>query len=185
MNVSSELKKSKRALFLDRDGVLNVDKSYVHKVEDLELIEGVCQFLSDRAFNSFYKFIVTNQSGVARGLFDEDAVHIFIDELISKLSLHGVIIDDVEISPYHFDKGVNDYKLHSLTRKPYPGMFLKLMFRHPIDLRSSFMIGDNLSDDIKFIQLQTIHLKGVYDLSSANAPVASSFSEIKDIIFNS
>jgi D-glycero-D-manno-heptose 1,7-bisphosphate phosphatase len=169
-------------LFFDRDGVLNVDHSYVHKIEDLELIDGASDFISDPELASFVKFIVTNQSGVARGMFNVDEVNLFNQELVKKLN---VSIDGIEVSPYYFDKGIGEYKMHSLTRKPHPGMVLKLMHQHAIDLGKSFMIGDKASDKLEVPLLKTIFLKGNYDLSKAQGEVCSNFSEVKNLVLMS
>jgi D,D-heptose 1,7-bisphosphate phosphatase len=175
----------KKALFLDRDGVINVDKAYVHKKEDLEFVDGVIDFLKDDDVKEFEYCVVTNQAGVARGYFDVEAVSSFNEEIKSRLASNDIYFKNIEISPYHFDKGVNEFKEHSLTRKPFPGMILKTMFKFPIDLSKSFIIGDKVSDDIDIDLLRCIHISGNYDLSDARSPVVKTYDELKNLLLNS
>lgn len=172
-----------RAIFLDRDGIINIDHSYVHKIDDLEFVSGIKDFLSCSQAQSFQKFIVTNQSGVARGKFSLEDVRLFNDEIKRQLAEVGVDIKAVEVAPYHFEKGVGDFKWHSLTRKPYPGMVLKITHQFPVDLKNSWMIGDKPSDHLELDSLNYVHLRGNYDLALAKSPIAEDFDQLKNIVF--
>lgn len=134
-----------KALFLDRDGVINVDKHYVHKVEDCEFMDGIFD-LCRRAKDKGYKLIVvTNQAGIAKGYFTENDFHTFMEYVRSEFIRQGCPLDDVFYCPYHKD-GIGKYKMDSFDRKPNPGMILKAAKKHNIDLKQSILIGDKKSD---------------------------------------
>ena len=134
-----------KALFLDRDGVINVDKHYVHKIEDCEFIDGIFD-LCRRAKDKGYKLIVvTNQAGIAKGYFTENDFHTFMEYVRSEFIRQGCPLDDVFYCPYHKD-GIGKYKMDSFDRKPNPGMILKAAKKHNIDLKQSILIGDKKSD---------------------------------------
>ncbi|WP_419172159.1 HAD-IIIA family hydrolase [Halobacteriovorax sp.] len=162
------------AVFLDRDGVLNVDHSYVYKVDDLELKEGAYEFLLNEFNIERLKIVLTNQSGVSKGMFEyEDVVH-FNNALNESLQN---LIDAFYIAPFEFLKGVGQYKFHSLCRKPHPGMLLEACYDFPIKLSDSYMVGDKMSDDLDFPLVETIHLRGKYELDS-DVTIADNFSEV-------
>lgn len=128
-----------KAVFLDRDGVLNVDFGYPHKVEQLEIIPGVYEGLAKLQSAGYLLFIVSNQSGIGRGYFDRSAVEVFNQNLINKLAQNGINITDVSICPHTNKEGCD-------CRKPKPKMILELAERYGIDLRKSALIGDKGSD---------------------------------------
>jgi D-sedoheptulose 7-phosphate isomerase len=127
---------SKRvACFLDRDGTINIDKGYVYKIEDLELIPGVIEALK-LLQKKYLLIVVTNQSGVERGYYTKEDVEKFHRYLYYILSKEGVYIDDFYYCPY----------LEGECRKPNPGMLLEAAKDWNIDLKNSYMIGDKTSD---------------------------------------
>jgi D,D-heptose 1,7-bisphosphate phosphatase len=134
------------AAFLDRDGVLNVDHGYVHRPRQLTWIPGAVdavKWLNDRGF---YVFVITNQSGVARGYFTEDDVRRFHAHLAAELRGAGAGIDDFRFCPHHPQATVMHYRAACHWRKPQPGMILDLMQHWPIVAHRSFVIGDKSSD---------------------------------------
>lgn len=181
-NKYEEFSNYEKALFLDRDGIINVDTGYAHKPAELELKKGILKFLGSKEYKQHRKFIVTNQAGVARGYFSEEEVSEFHHEILKRLRAADISIDAIEISPYHFEKGLGEYRAHSLTRKPFPGMILKILQNYRIDLSKSWMIGDKKSDHLDLPLLNYVHLKGDYDLEGAKAPVAKSFAQLKNIV---
>lgn len=135
-----------RALFLDRDGVINVDLGYVHRVADFKFIDGVFE-LTQSAVSAGYKLvIVTNQAGIARGYYSEEQFHELTRWMCSQFELNGVTINRVYFSPYHPTEGVGKYRLEEETRKPAPGMLLQAQRDLGLSLPDSVLIGDKISD---------------------------------------
>ncbi|SOB80598.1 D-alpha,beta-D-heptose 1,7-bisphosphate phosphatase [Sphingomonas guangdongensis] len=134
------------AAFFDRDGVLNVDHGYTFEIDRLELIKGAGAALAACRAAGLLVFVVTNQSGIARGLYDESALATFNTELRRRLAVDGGLIDDVRFCPHHPDAVVARYRRSCDCRKPAPGMILHLAEAWNIDLTRSIMIGDKQSD---------------------------------------
>ena len=136
----------KRAVFLDRDGTINVEREYLHKIEDFEFIPGTPEAIRALKSAGFLVIVVSNQSGIARGYFDEQAVKTLHRHIQDKLSWHGTSIDAFYFCPHHPTKGVGDHKAVCNCRKGEPGMLLQAAKEHDIDLANSFMVGDKLAD---------------------------------------
>jgi D-glycero-D-manno-heptose 1,7-bisphosphate phosphatase len=134
------------ALFLDRDGVINVDRNYVYRVEDFQWIEGVVDAI--RAFNArgWWVFVVTNQSGIARGYYSEDQMQELHLWLGKELEARGARIDRIYHCPYHEEGTVERYRKDSFDRKPKPGMLIRAMTDFPVIKERSFLIGDKQAD---------------------------------------
>nr|WP_294566427.1 HAD-IIIA family hydrolase [uncultured Rhodopila sp.] len=136
----------RRALFLDRDGVLNVDHGYVGCRERFEWTDGAREAIRHATCAGWHVFIVTNQSGVARGLYDEDAVRALLGWIADEARAAGGTIDDARYCPYHPD-GIDDaYRRAHPWRKPEPGMLLDLIRCWELDPARAIMIGDQESD---------------------------------------
>lgn len=134
-------------LFLDRDGVLNVDKGYTHKADELEWMPGARETI--KAFNDagHYVIVVTNQAGIARGYYTEEQMHAFHEAMKADLATIGAYVDDIYFCPYHADGSVERYTvLDHPDRKPNPGMILRALQDWPIDGAQSFLVGDKDSD---------------------------------------
>lgn len=136
----------KQAVFLDRDGVINIDKGYVYRIEDLEWVPGATEAI--RYFNEQHRLVIviTNQSGIARGLYSEEdmlSLHKYINEQLHKQDAH---IDAFYYCPHHIDGIYDKYSIDCDCRKPQPGMILKAMQEWQIDSKTAFMIGDKESD---------------------------------------
>ena len=141
--------KLQRAVFLDRDGVLNEDAGYTYRVEDLRIIPGVAAAIAALKSKGFLLIVVSNQSGVARGLFGNDDVNRFNHALNQQLIAEaGVGIYDFFYCPHHPDGVIAQYKLHCACRKPAPGLIAEATKKYPIDLKFSYLVGDK-PDDIE------------------------------------
>ena len=134
------------AAFLDRDGIVNHDTGYVWHKDDYRWMEGIEAAIKRLNDLGYYVFIVTNQAGVSRGLYetaDIENLHAYINETLMQ---HGAHIDAFYYCPFHPDFGGDRYQEFRDWRKPKPGMLLRAMEEWPVDLSRSFMIGDKQSD---------------------------------------
>jgi len=135
-----------KAVFIDRDGVINEDRGHVHKIDDFVLIPGVIEGLA-RLQEAKYKLIViTNQAGIAHGYYDQNAMERLHDYLIEILALHNVVLDGIYFCPHHPNGIVSSLAVGCNCRKPAPGMVIKAANEHMINLSSSVLIGDKLTD---------------------------------------
>ena len=135
----------KPASFLDRDGVINIEKGYVYDISDFEWIAGAKNTIKLLNDNNFYVFIVTNQSGISKGLYSENDViklHKYINQELEMINAH---IDDFFYSPFHPDFPDRYADLSSL-RKPDVGMLKIAEKKWDFDKSKSFLIGDKLTD---------------------------------------
>jgi D-glycero-D-manno-heptose 1,7-bisphosphate phosphatase len=134
------------AVFLDRDGTLNHDSGYVYRVADFHWLPGAVNAVRALNERGYYVFIVTNQSGVARGLYDEAAIRDLHDWMNGELRAAGARIDDFRYCPHHPEASVAAYRAVCSCRKPAAGMLLDLMEAWPVIRDGSIMIGDRESD---------------------------------------
>lgn len=134
------------AVFFDRDGTLNRDAGYTHRVEDLEWMPGAREAIAEANEAGFYVFVVTNQAGVARGFYDEAAILAFHHAMQEQLAEIGGHIDALEWCPHHVDATVEAYRKHCDRRKPGPGMIDDLLKAWPVDRARSLLIGDTEAD---------------------------------------
>ena len=134
------------AAFLDRDGVINVDTGYPHRPDELRFtpsaIEGI-RLLNDAGW---LVIVVSNQSGVARGLFGTAQVEAFHAHIQAELAKAGARIDAFYYCPYHPDGSIAEWAIQHEDRKPGPGMILRAMREWPVDRARSVLIGDKQSD---------------------------------------
>lgn len=137
---------AKPAVFIDRDGVINVDHGYVHKVDDFEYVDGVFEATRKLKEMGYLLVLVTNQSGIARGMFSEDEFMSLTEWMDWNFVDNGVEFDGIYYCPHHPEHGVGDYKQDCDCRKPKPGMFNTAKSFLKIDMDNSVMIGDKAED---------------------------------------
>lgn len=135
-----------KALFLDRDGVINVDNCYVHKVEDFEFVPGIFDLVRLGKAKGYRIVVVTNQAGIGRGYYSKEQFQLLTDWMCGQFELNGGHIDAVYFCPFHPEHGVGDYRRESDCRKPAPGMLLQAQNDLDIDLEASVLVGDKPSD---------------------------------------
>lgn len=134
------------AIFLDRDGTLNVDHGYVHEIDDFQFIDGVIEACLKLKDMGFLLVLVTNQSGIARGKFTEDQFMTLTEWMDWSLADRGIDLDGIYFCPHHPEGSVKEFSQVCDCRKPQPGMFLTAKEELNIDMASSYMVGDKLED---------------------------------------
>jgi len=127
-----------KALFLDRDGTINIDRDYVYKIEDFEFIDGIFDFCNAAQSKGYEIIVITNQSGIARGYYGHADFDILNNHMKEQFQKAGVKITDVFYCP-HLDKNHKD-------RKPNPGMFISAQEKYNIDMSNSISVGDKERD---------------------------------------
>ena len=135
-----------RALFLDRDGVINVDYGYVSSRDRFEFIEGVFDMARSAVSQGYSLFVITNQAGIARGLYSEEDFQKLMDWVSSEFAKHGAPIFKVYHCPHHPEYPTDGVPTYCGCRKPAPGLLLRAAHEFNIDLVSSMMIGDKETD---------------------------------------
>jgi D-glycero-D-manno-heptose 1,7-bisphosphate phosphatase len=137
---------ARKALFLDRDGVINVDRHHVHRIEDFEFLPGIFELCAAAADRGYLLVVVTNQAGIGRGLYTEADFQRLTAWMVSVFRQRGIDIARVYHCPYHPTAGIGAYRRESFDRKPNPGMLLKARDDLGLDLSRSVFIGDKDSD---------------------------------------
>ncbi len=174
----------KPCLFLDRDGVIIEDTDYPYRISDLKIYKGIIPIIEWAMIRNWYVIVLTNQAGIAKGIFTLKEFYNFTEELNIQLSAYGVKITKTYYCPYHRDAKNPMYKKDSVERKPQPGMALRAMKDYSIDLAKSIMIGDKESDKLQGIDLHTILIRGRYPIRDRSDYVVvenhqEAFGEIK------
>lgn len=135
-----------RVIFLDRDGTLNEEVNYLHRKEDLKILDGVPEAIRLLRSHGYRIVVVTNQAGVARGYYreeDVDSLHAYMNEILEK---QGAAVDYFFYCPHHPEYGIGKYKTVCRCRKPGTGMFEMAERYYEVDKAHSWMIGDKLID---------------------------------------
>lgn len=134
------------AVFLDRDGTLNVDSGYPSSLADIELLPGAIEAVKLLNAHELPVIVITNQSGIARGMFGEEDVQEIHAGIKQQFADAGSVISDFYYCPHHATKGQGTYLLDCDCRKPKSGMFLQAAKDYKLNLESCYMVGDKLSD---------------------------------------
>jgi D-glycero-D-manno-heptose 1,7-bisphosphate phosphatase len=137
---------SRRGIFLDRDGTVCEEVGYAGAVERLRLLPRAAEAIRRINGSGFLALLVTNQSGVARGLFDEATVDAMHQRLTAWLAAEGARLDGIYVCPHHPSEGEPPYRADCDCRKPRPGLLTRAAREHDVDLSASYMIGDKAAD---------------------------------------
>lgn len=135
-----------KAAFLDRDGVINIDHAYVHKIEDFNWLPGVLEAAHALHTAGYALVVVTNQSGIGRGYYDKAAFERLTDWMKARFAEAGAPLAGVYFCPHHPDEALEGYRRNCDCRKPRPGMLLQAASELSLDLSASLMFGDKSSD---------------------------------------
>lgn len=128
-----------KALFLDRDGVININHGHVHTIKQFDFIDGIFDLCKLAKDNGFMIIIVTNQAGIGKGYYTEEQFHILNQWMLDEFKLHSIVIDKVYYCPHKPEDNCE-------CRKPNPGMIFKAISEYDIDVNQSILIGDKQTD---------------------------------------
>ncbi len=135
-----------RALFLDRDGVINAEINYLHQPEQVHFVSGIFALCRSAQAASYKLIVVTNQAGIARGYYTEEDFHALTRWMEAAFAREGVQLDRTYFCPHHPEQGVGAYRRECPDRKPNPGMLLHAARDFSLDLTRSIFIGDRCTD---------------------------------------
>jgi D-glycero-D-manno-heptose 1,7-bisphosphate phosphatase len=134
------------ALFLDRDGVINLDHGYVHRIEDFVFTDGIFDLCEAAQARGLALVVATNQAGIGRGYYTEADFHALTGWMLEQFAARGIRFAGVEYCPDHPTHGLGAYRRENPRRKPGPGMILDACATHGLDPAASAMIGDRATD---------------------------------------
>ncbi|MGL5123058.1 MAG: D-glycero-beta-D-manno-heptose 1,7-bisphosphate 7-phosphatase [Fusobacteriaceae bacterium] len=158
----------KKAIFLDRDGTINVEKNYLYKIEEFEFEKGSLEAIKIFTELGYEIIIVTNQSGIAREYFSENDFKKLNDYMVKKIKEYGGKVTNTYYCPHHEEKGIGIYKKKCSCRKPESGMLLKAIEEYKINKELSYMVGDKMTD-----------IKAGLDIGIASILVKTGYGENK------
>ncbi|MCD9085885.1 HAD family hydrolase [Stenotrophomonas sp. SY1] len=179
LNVSAAfpLSATRRALLLDRDGVINVNFGYVHTPESTQWVDGIFDLCRAAEAAGYALVVVTNQAGIARGFYSEEQFAQYTDWMLQQFSMRGINILRVYYCPHHPSAGEGVYRVDCECRKPRPGMILAAAQDMDIDLAESAMIGDKASD------MQAGRAAGVGMCIQIEDPLEQPSSRMTDVLY--
>ena len=137
---------SERALFLDRDGVVNEEVGYLYRAEEVRFVDGIFSLCRTAAGLGYRLIVVTNQAGIARGYYSEADFEVLMEFMRGELHAEGVELDAVYYCPFHPEHGVGRYKQEHEDRKPGTGMLRRGAREFGVELNESVLVGDRCSD---------------------------------------
>ena len=136
----------RKIAFLDRDGVLNKEVNYLYKIDDYSLIENCLKALMNLKNLGFEFVIITNQAGIAKGIFTEEQYFKLTDFYLKEFQKYEIEFLEVLYCPNHPDAKIEKYKKDCLFRKPNPGMINKIIEMYDVDIDNSILVGDKIID---------------------------------------
>ncbi len=135
-----------KALFLDRDGIINKDSAYVYQQEDFVFVEGIFDLCHYFVKQGYRLFIITNQAGIGRGFYSEEDFDQLMAWVSEEFAKQNIVIEKSYYCPHHPTAGIGHYKINCHCRKPEAGMLLAAAKEFNLDLSESLLIGDKTSD---------------------------------------
>ncbi|GAA0351482.1 D-glycero-beta-D-manno-heptose 1,7-bisphosphate 7-phosphatase [Morganella psychrotolerans] len=169
------------AVFLDRDGTINIDTGYLHESDDFQFIDNAIEAMQTIKQMGYALIIVTNQSGIARGMFTEDQFMHLTEWMDWSLADRGVDLDGIYYCPHHPEGTVEEYRQVCNCRKPEPGMLLDAQQQLDIDMSNSYMVGDKFED----MQAGRAAKVGKTVLVRTGKPLTEEAEAAADIVINS
>jgi D-glycero-D-manno-heptose 1,7-bisphosphate phosphatase len=169
------------AIFLDRDGTMNVDHGYVHEIDNFQFIDGAIEAMQELKKMGYALVMVTNQSGIARGMFSEDTFMQLTEWMDWSLADRDVDLDGIYFCPHHPEAVVEEYRQQCDCRKPAPGMLLAAQKELNIDMAASYMVGDKI-DDVLAGKAAGV---GINVLVRSGKPVTEEGEKAADWVINS
>ncbi|TAP40981.1 HAD family hydrolase [Alteromonas sp. KUL49] len=176
-SVNPTVKKT-RALFLDRDGVINVDKGYVYQFEQFDFVDGIFELLLRFQKAGYLPVVVTNQSGIARGMYEVSDFKHLMNKVQEVFTSKGIVDVPVYFCPHHPDQGDGKFTVECQCRKPKAGMFYDAVAELNIDVENSIMIGDSWRD---IVAAQTASVSKHYFLRGKPIPQNADMTNV-DIV---
>lgn len=176
-SVPAKLFRSRRALLLDRDGVINVNFGYVHTPEATDWVDGIFDLCHAAESAGYGLVVVTNQAGIGRGLYSEVQFAQYTAWMLQQFSARGITILRVYYCPHHPSAGEGVYRVECQCRKPRPGMILAAARDLDIDLSASVMIGDKRSD------MQAARVAGVGRCVQIDDPLEQPTSRLPGVLY--
>lgn len=175
--------KKRKAVFLDRDGTIVVHEPYLSSPNQLKLLPNASHGIRLFKEYGYLIIVITNQSGVARGFFDEKRLTLVHRKLMDMLEDEGVVIDDLYYCPHHTEGIIEHYKVDCDCRKPKPGMILDAARKYHIDLTQSLMIGDSETDMLagKNAGCRCVLIKNDWSSASTNIVIRIDYV-VKDLL---
>ena len=135
-----------KAVFFDRDGVLNVDVSYLYKIEDLRWVDGAREALAYLTEQGYKIFVVTNQSGIARGYYTIEEMNKLHEHMQTEIAKYGGKVEKIYFCPHHKEGKLAEFAIDCDCRKPKPGMLNQAFAEYELDKEACFLIGDSPRD---------------------------------------
>ena len=173
-----------KAVFLDRDGTIVVHEHYLSSPDQLKLLPNAAEGMRLFKESGYLVIVITNQSGIARGFFDEERLVLIHNKLMRMLEEEGITIDDIYYCPHHSGGVIEQYVLDCDCRKPKPKMLLNAAKQHNIDLTQSLMIGDSEVDMLagKNAGCTTILIKNGCPDGTKNGSMTGTDYVVKDLL---
>ncbi|MCC8368059.1 D-glycero-beta-D-manno-heptose 1,7-bisphosphate 7-phosphatase [Xenorhabdus sp. PB61.4] len=169
------------AVFLDRDGTINIDHGYVHEIDNFQFIDGTIEAMLELKKMGYALVLVTNQSGIARKMFTEDQFLQLTEWMDWSLADRGVDLDGIYYCPHHPEASDEHYKKTCDCRKPQPGMLFDAQKTLHINMAASYMVGDKIEDMLAANAAGV----GTKVLVRTGKPVTTEAEQSADLVINS